>query len=358
MSLLRLENVSKRYGSVAALTAIDLTIAPGSRTAVVGPSGSGKTTLLRLIAGFEAPDAGRVTMEGRLLADDGAAVPAYQRGIGIVSQDGALFPHLSVSDNIGFGLGRRETGRAARIRELMALVELDAGLGPRRPDELSGGQQQRVALARALARRPRLMLLDEPFSALDTNLRGDTRRAVAALLGAAGIATILVTHDQSEALSFADQLAVFRGGRLAQVGSPRDLYLYPHDAEIAAFLGDAILLPARVADGWADCVLGRIAVGERVAHGEFQIMLRPEHLTLTKADAPGPGCGVVTGAEFGGAVCRTTVALAAADGRPGCAITLRGTPADQRAVGERVRVTLSGTAHVLPARCGRRPALA
>ena len=179
MSFLTLEAVGRQYGTVVALDGIDLRVPVASRTAIVGPSGSDKTTLLRLIAGFEAPDTGRIALDGRLLADGSAAVPAYRRGIGFVPQDGALFPHLSVAANIGFGLDRGLPRRDERILELMDAVELDRGMRLRRPDELSGGQQQRVALARALAREPRLMLLDEPFSALDAGLRETMRKAVA-----------------------------------------------------------------------------------------------------------------------------------------------------------------------------------
>ncbi|WP_292213217.1 ABC transporter ATP-binding protein, partial [Mesorhizobium sp.] len=166
MSFLELRNLHKHYGPVAALAGVDLNVASGSRTAIVGPSGCGKTTLLRLIAGFEAPDQGRIVLDGQVLANGGAAVPAHRRGIGVVAQDGALFPHLTISDNIGFGMGRGDDKRAERIVELAYIVGLDKAILKRRPHELSGGQQQRVALARAMAMKPRLMLLDEPFSAL------------------------------------------------------------------------------------------------------------------------------------------------------------------------------------------------
>lgn len=276
MSFLTLQSVSKSYGSVNALNDVDLSIERGGRTAIVGPSGSGKTTLLRIIAGSEAPDSGRLTLEGEVLAEGAASLPSYRRRIGIVAQDGALFPHLNVADNIGFGLARNDPYRAARVRDLMAMVDLDAGLLRRRPDQLSGGQQQRVALARALAPKPRLMLLDEPFSALDAALRISTRKATAALLDAAGVTTILVTHDQGEALSFADQVAVMRLGRLPQIGAPRDVYLRPRDPMIAEFLGDAVILPADVADGWAVCALGRIPANSGQRRNDAQIMLRPE----------------------------------------------------------------------------------
>ncbi|MET0743179.1 MAG: ABC transporter ATP-binding protein, partial [Microvirga sp.] len=238
MILLRIRSLTKRYAAVAALDGFDLDVRAGGRTAVVGPSGSGKSTLLRMIAGFDRPDAGTIVLDGKPLVDGTRGVPAHRRGIGIVAQDGALFPHLSVADNIGFGLARRAAGREATIRDLMRLVDLPLTLLDRRPHALSGGQQQRVALARALARKPRLMLLDEPFSALDPDLRESTRQATIEVLRSADIATILVTHDQGEALSFADQVAVLREGRLAEAGSPQDLYLRPRLRETALFLGD------------------------------------------------------------------------------------------------------------------------
>src|SRR5215470_12070116 len=244
MMLLEVQGISRRYGQVTALDRVDLGVPADSRTALVGPSGSGKTTLLRIIAGFDAADAGRVVLGGEVLTDGARAVPAHRRGIGYVAQDGALFPHLSIAENIGFGLPRRHPGRDARIAELARMVELDPVTLRRRPDELSGGQQQRVALARALACQPRLMLLDEPFSALDTGLRATTRKAVARVLGTARITTVLVTHDQNEALSFADQVAVLSNGRLLQVGTPRELYLRPQNPTVAEFMGDAIVLPA------------------------------------------------------------------------------------------------------------------
>ena len=293
MSLLQPRRVSKSYGPVVALAGVDLTVAPGSRTAVVGPSGSGKTTLLRLIAGFEAPDAGRITLAGELLADGPVAMPAHLRGIGIVTQDGGLFPHLSVADNIGFGLARRDRSRSVRIRELMAMVELDpASPGAARMSSPAASSSGWRSPARWRA-DPRLMLLDEPFSALDAGLRAGTRRAVASLLGAAGIATILVTHDQEEALAFADQLAVFRKGRLAQAGPPRELYLHPRDAQVATFLGDAIILSAELAGGWADCALGRVVVDDD-GRGPAEIMLRPEQLALAPTDGAETGNACVT----------------------------------------------------------------
>jgi iron(III) transport system ATP-binding protein len=362
MSFLELRSVRKRFGTVTALDGIDLSVAAGSRTAIVGPSGCGKTTLLRIIAGFEAPDSGRVELGGRALSDGPNAVPAHHRGIGFVVQDGALFPHLSVEANVGFGLNRNEPRRAQRIAELMDMVELDAALLPRKPDELSGGQQQRVALARALARKPQLMLLDEPFSALDTGLRDTTRKSVARLLSGAGITTILVTHDQPEALSFADQVAVMREGRLPQVGTPRALYLRPRDRIIAEFLGEAVVMPAVLADGWAACALGRIPVDDPHRHGPAQIMLRPEQISLAQvqdgdAAAPGPEAsfGEVMDIEFGGSVCTLAVRLCGdagslRSGPDGAAesmrLLLRRLSNDVPPVGAIVRIAVSGEAHV------------
>jgi iron(III) transport system ATP-binding protein len=233
MNTLELHSIYKAYGSQRALENISLSVPTGSRTVIVGPSGSGKTTLLRMIAGFEFPDSGRLTLNGQTLVDSTHEVPAHQRLIGYVPQDGALFPHMTVAANIGFGLSTKGVEKQERIAELMDSVALDSNMAERWPHELSGGQQQRVALARALAQQPRLMLLDEPFSALDTGLRAAMRKLVARLLADAGVTTILVTHDQSEALSFADQLAVMRQGRLVQSGHPLDLYRYPDDEQTA-----------------------------------------------------------------------------------------------------------------------------
>jgi len=279
--VLELSKVSKSYGSVRAVDDVDLVVPTGGRAAIVGPSGSGKTTLLRLIAGFEQPSAGRILLDQQMVANETGGVPAHLRGVGYLPQDGGLFPHLSVADNIGFGVGARSAQRSKRVAELMEMVALDPAIGSRSPHELSGGQQQRVALARALSQRPRLMLLDEPFSALDTGLRAATRQAIGNLLGQFGATTILVTHDQVEALSFSDQIAVIRDGRMAQIGSGTELYLRPKDDLTARFLGEAVLLPAQLAGGVADCALGRIAVDDLAYEGRARIMLRPEQVRMS-----------------------------------------------------------------------------
>jgi iron(III) transport system ATP-binding protein len=288
-----------------------------------------------------------VIFDGQVLADGPMSRPAHLRGIGIVAQDGALFPHLSIADNIGFGLSRHDPQRPARIVELMDMVGLDRAMLTRRPDEISGGQQQRVALARALARKPRLMLLDEPFSALDTGLRASTRKAVADLLSAAAITTILVTHVQAEALSFADQVAVMREGRLPQVGTPRELYLRPCDPMIAAFLGDAIVLPAQLAPGWAECALGRLRSDDRDRSGPAQIMLRPEQVSIALAGAEGDAAlGEVTDVDFCGAVCTVAVRVRGQGGGP--MLLLRQTSLDAFPVGSVVRIAVAGRAHIFP----------
>jgi iron(III) transport system ATP-binding protein len=269
-------------------------------------------------------------------------VPAHKRGIGIVSQDGALFPHLSVADNIGFGFERGALDRAKRIIELLDMVELDRNMLTRRPHQLSGGQQQRVALARALGRKPRLMLLDEPFSALDTGLRENMRKAVARMLQAAGITTILVTHDQAEALSFADQVAVLRQGKLIQAGSPQSLYLHPKDRETALFLGDAVMLPAIIRNGVADCALGRVAV-EGQHHGKVEIMLRPEQIRVVPDDGEPVYGGRVVEVEFGGATCTVAVALEGVALPP---IVIKTSSVALPARGDRVRLDIAGKAHV------------
>jgi iron(III) transport system ATP-binding protein len=361
MSFLELHGVRKNYGPVKALAGIDLDVQAGSRTAIVGPSGCGKTTLLRLIAGFEAPDEGRIALEGQVLADGAAAVPAHRRGIGLVAQDGALFPHLTISENIGFGMGRGEDKRAERISELAYIVGLDKAILRRRPHELSGGQQQRVALARAMAKQPKLMLLDEPFSALDTGLRASMRKVVAELLETAGITTILVTHDQAEALSFANQVAVMRDGAFSQVGTPRDLYLRPKDRMVAEFLGDAIILPARIADGFAQCSLGRIAVDSTERRDVARIMLRPEQIRLERSSrdalaapvAPGALFAEVTEAEFAGSTCSVSVRLLNSPDPPAAAaianspLIVRQPGMGAPMVGDVTRVTITGPAHLL-----------
>ncbi|GAB3170408.1 ABC transporter ATP-binding protein [Myceligenerans halotolerans] len=287
MSELVLRGVTAGYDGVAVLDDVDLTVREGTTTAVLGASGRGKTTLLRVVAGFLRPRSGTVAVDGRVVAGDGTWMPPERRGVGYVRQDGGLFPHLSVAGNIAFGLPWPRRRHGGRVAELLELVGLPTTLAGRRPDELSGGQQQRVALARALAPRPGLVLLDEPFSSLDTALRAATREATAQALRAAGATAVLVTHDQGEALSFADEVAILGDGRFRQVDSPASVYRDPVDPEVATFLGDALLLTGTVAGDGVECGLGTLPVqAPSAGGGDVHVMVRPEQLALT---APGAG---------------------------------------------------------------------
>ncbi|MFS0896015.1 ABC transporter ATP-binding protein [Mycolicibacterium litorale] len=300
-AILETRGLAKAFHGNTVLDHIDLDLAPGTLTAIVGASGCGKTTLLRLIAGFETPDAGTITIAGRQVASPTNAVPPHRRSVGYVAQDGALFPHLTVGQNIAYGLpgSARSAGVRARVAELLETVALDRDYASRRPHQLSGGQQQRVALARALAREPDLMLLDEPFSALDTGLRAATRKAVAGLLARAGVTTLLVTHDQEEALSIADQVAVMRAGRFTQVGSPQQVYRHPTDRFTAEFLGDCITLPCTVRAGVADTALGPVPV-RAAEDGPATVLVRPEQVVATVVADSGrlDAVGTVIGIEF------------------------------------------------------------
>nr|WP_202884936.1 ABC transporter ATP-binding protein [Actinopolymorpha cephalotaxi] len=266
---------------------IDLEVAAGTTTAVLGPSGCGKTTLLRVVAGFMRPDSGEVRVGDHVVAGPGVWVAPEKRGLGYVAQEGNLFPHLDVAANISYGLPRRERRTRAGVGDLLELVGLSGDLARRRPDQLSGGQQQRVALARALARRPSIVLLDEPFSALDPELRMATREAVAAALAHERATVVLVTHDRAEALSFADQVAIMHDGRLTQVGPPADVYRAPLDRRSAVSLGEACFLPGVLDNGVVTCALGALPVPDAAGSGPCEVLLRPEQLRLGEPDASG-----------------------------------------------------------------------
>lgn len=284
MTALQITGVSKAYGPDAAvLNGVDLTVPGGALAAVLGPSGCGKTTLLRIIAGFLRADSGTITVAGRTLTAPGLNLPPESRSIGIVPQEGALFPHLSVARNVAFGLTGTDRGkRRSRSEEMLELVGL-GGYGNRMPHELSGGQQQRVALARALAPKPALVLLDEPFNALDSSLRAGVRADVRAALHATGATAVLVTHDQQEALSTADLVAVVRNGKVAQCDTPQEVYQHPADPWVARFVGDAVLLPATAANGTATTALGRLPLAPPAGDSRTgTVLLRPEQLQLTE----------------------------------------------------------------------------
>ena len=280
---LQVSGIAKSYGEAPVLRSVDLAVAPGAIVALLGPSGCGKTTLLRLVAGFDRADAGSVALAGRPVADGppggrGCWVPPFRRGIGYVPQDGVLFPHLDVSANVGFGLspaGRR----SGRVEAMLDLVGM-AGLGRRMPHELSGGQQQRVSIARALAPEPALVLLDEPFNALDAHLRRTLCAEVRVLLKRGGAAALMVTHDRDEAFSVADEVAVMRAGRIVQRGTPADFYRSPVDLDTARLAGAALRLDGTLAGGEAETPLGRVAVRNPhgVPDGPAALMLRPEQI--------------------------------------------------------------------------------
>jgi iron(III) transport system ATP-binding protein len=292
MSELVVRALRKGFGGTPVLRGVDLTVPEGTLAAVLGPSGCGKTTLLRVVAGFEPADAGQVLVGGREVCGPGRQLPPERRRIGVVPQEGALFPHLSAAANVAFGLPRGR-GRDARAAEMLELVGL-AGFGARMPHELSGGQQQRVALARALAPEPALVLLDEPFSALDTALRAAVREDVRRALEATGATAVLVTHDQQEALSVADLVAVLRDGRIVQAAAPAELYAAPGDLDVATFVGDAVMLDAVARAGTAgsraDCALGSLRVRAVSANGNGAgdgpgsiagtVVIRPEQILV------------------------------------------------------------------------------
>ena len=279
MTSLAIKGITKSFGAATVLAGVDLEVRSGAISAILGPSGCGKTTLLRIIAGFLNPDSGIVAFGDRTVVGDGCFVSPQKRHVGYVPQEGALFPHLDVRSNIAFGLPRAQR-RGVHLAEMLDLVELPAAIANRYPHELSGGQQQRVALARALAPNPALVLLDEPFSSLDAGLRESTGRAVARMLRTAGATAVLVTHDQGEALSLADHVAVMRDGAIAQVATPTQIYLNPVDPGVAAFVGGAAVLSARIDGASAHCALGTLTVEPQHVRGEALVLVRPEQIAI------------------------------------------------------------------------------
>jgi iron(III) transport system ATP-binding protein len=295
MSTITCRRLSKAFGDVEVLRDLELQVPDGSVVTVLGESGSGKTTLLRLVAGFERPDRGRILIDEQVVDGPGAFVPPEKRRIGYVAQEGNLFPHLTVAKNIAFGMARRARSRA-RVEELLELVDL-GGFGKRYPHELSGGQQQRVALARALAPRPAVVLLDEPFSSLDAGLRASLRVDVMRILRERRATAVLVTHDQSEALSVADLVGVMDAGRIRQFATPEALYTTPADAEVARFLGEANLVTGTASGGAVRTLFGELPLAEpsRGAQGPVVVLVRPERIVLRRADPASQSAGTATG---------------------------------------------------------------
>ncbi|HWE54311.1 MAG TPA: ABC transporter ATP-binding protein [Acidimicrobiales bacterium] len=308
MTDLTISGVHKAFGDHPVLGGIDLAVPAATCTAILGPSGSGKTTLLRILAGFERADAGEVRIAGELVEGPSTHMRPEDRRIGYVPQEGALFPHLRVAANIAFGLKDRKV-KKQRVAEMLDLIGM-SDLGGRYPHELSGGQQQRVALARALAARPALVLLDEPFSSLDAALRSSMRMEVQRLLRETGTTTILVTHDQDEALSTSDLVAVVEQGRIVQHGSPLEVYSHPATAGVAAFVGQANVLAGVVRGGRVETALGQhLLPGAAAPSGDgdsVSVMLRPEQLEIAER---GGAPGTVTAVDFHGHDTLLTVAL-------------------------------------------------
>jgi putrescine transport system ATP-binding protein len=306
--LLRIESLRKRFGAFAAVDQLSLDIYQGEFFALLGPSGCGKTTLLRLIAGFEQPEAGRILLDGVDLAQ----VPPYRRPVNMMFQSYALFPHLNVEANVAFGLKQEGLAKpqiAERVADMLALVKLE-NLGRRKPHELSGGQRQRVALARCLVKRPRVLLLDEPMAALDKKLRGETQFELMELQRRLGLTFIIVTHDQSEAMTVADRIAVMDRGRLMQVAPPAEIYERPNSRWVADFIGEVNLFEGRVGgDGLSveGTALGRLRVAAKIdaePQATVWVAVRPEKMRITRAE-PAPdrqdaeSCVAATVADVG-----------------------------------------------------------
>ena len=336
MSAIEIVGLEFAYDQHPVLHGVDLSVDAATVMAVIGPSGCGKTTLLRLVAGFERPATGRIDIGGRRVAGPGSYVSPDRRRVGIVPQEGALFPHLSVADNVGFALPRRTPGRDDRISELVKMIELE-GMEARLPRELSGGQQQRVALARALASRPQVVMLDEPFASLDPDTRVAVRGSVREVLTEERATALLVTHDREEALSMADHVAVMLDGRIVQVAEPERAYDAPINRRVATLLGEATFLPVRGRRGAVvECCLGDLPVRDPATTGDL-VMLRPEHLVLDPAGVE----ALVIDSQFVGPSTRLIAEL-----QDGSRLTARLTGVRPRP-GERIALGVTSPVHVL-----------
>lgn len=339
MSEIVLTHAAKRFGTTAVLDGVSLTVPEGSITAILGHSGSGKSTLLKLVAGFEQLDSGELSLGGKTVDDSRRSTPSQYRGVGFVPQDGSLFPNLTALGNIAFGLARGERGRAESLLETVGL----AGMGHRRPHELSGGQQQRVALARALAIRPNVLLLDEPFSSLDPSMRASVRRDVSRIVREIGTTTVLVTHDQDEALSLSDQVALLSGGRILAAETPRELYSAPGTAAVASALGEVNILRASLSGMIAQCSIGRVRLSRGGESTQGFVLVRAENVDLHEVESPDAVPARVTQFDFFGHDALVHVSL-----DDGTEILARVTGERQLAFGQSVWVRARGPAIALP----------
>ena len=303
---LRLEvaGLRRSFGGAPVVDDVSLVVAAGQVTCLLGPSGCGKSTTLRMIAGVERADAGEIRIDGRMVFGAGADVPPEERSVGLMFQDFALFPHLTVAQNVAFGLSGDKAAKAARVGELLERVNL-AGYGAKHPHELSGGEQQRVALARALAPRPRVMLMDEPFSGLDNRLRDGIRDATLEVLKEEGTAVLLVTHEPDEAMRMADEIALMRGGRIVQRGAPYNIYNAPMDRAAAAFFSDINVIRGVSRGALTDTPFGAFLTPGHADGGEVEIVIRPQHLKIDfDRGGRGPNPTVADGTPARGVVQR------------------------------------------------------
>jgi iron(III) transport system ATP-binding protein len=336
--LIDIRDAVKRFGTTEVLRKVTLDVRADETVALLGPSGCGKTTLLRSIAGLERLDAGRIVLDDTVVSADGVHLRPEERNVGMVFQDWALFPHLTVGENVAYGL-RRDERRTGRVDEALALVGLD-GLTDRMPSTLSGGQQQRVALARALAPRPRAILLDEPFSNLDTALRVQVRTEVHRLLLELGVTTVFVTHDQEEAFVLGDRVAVMNGGVIEQHATPAEIYDAPATRWVADFVGEANLLPARASGSCAASAIGELGLRDAL-HGDVEVLLRPEQVVLAADGTDGAGIATVELVEYYGHDHVTIVVL-----DDGSRLRSRSPGAPRFARGQRVSVRSAAPASV------------
>ncbi len=351
---IEVDAVDKSFGATAAVREASLTVGRGELVALLGPSGSGKTTLLRIISGFEEPDAGTVSIGGRLVAGRGAWEEPERRRIGMVFQDGALFPHLTVGENVAFG-----HPRAGRVAECLELVGLAHRAGSH-PHELSGGERQRVALARALAVEPEVVLMDEPFASLDAGLRAALGEEVAAILRRAGASALLVTHNQQEALSLADVVVLIREGRVAQAGAPAEVYARPSSRWVAEFLGPVGVVAGEVRRGSVETELGTFPAGGH-PDGPVELVVRPESVAVAPLHGDPRAGPVPTPGPGGGAVAEATVATRAYEGHAqllglelagGTRLPSRRPGAEPWRGGDRLRCWVEGPVVVVPAHDG------